>query len=147
MRFARADLPGLAIAVIAGPLLMVLFLAAFETWGHRGTPLLGFMGANLGIAVGAAAVFARFIRRWDWPIAFAAVIAVSVATVYWAQQSGNDGTALATLLKWLGVAGFVGLNLNIFWQLLNNGILPVIERHERLQRLDARRAADLAEEQ
>jgi len=144
MRFAHADLPGLAVAVLAGPLLMVLFLAAFETWGHRGTPLLGFMGANLGIAVGAAAMFARFIRRWNWPIAFVALIAVAVGAVQWAQQSGNDGTALATMLKWLGVAGFVGLNLTVFWQLLNNGIVPIIERHERL---NARRAADLAEEQ
>ena len=141
MRFARADLPGLAIATLAGPLLMVLFLASLDTWGHRGTPLLGFMGSNLGIAVGVAAVFARFIRRWEWPLAFVAVIAVSVGAVYWAQQSGNDGGALATLLKWLGVIGFAGLNVTVLWQLLRNGIVPILERR------DARRAAELAAEQ
>ena len=141
MRFTRADLPGLAIATLAGPLLMVLFLASLDTWGHRGTPLLGFMGSNLGIAVGVAAVFARFIRRWEWPLAFLAVIAVSVGAVYWVQQSGNDGTRLATALKWLGVAGFAGLNVTVLWQLLRNGIVPIVERR------DARRAAELAEEQ
>ena len=146
MRFARADLPGLAIAALAGPLLMVLFLAAFETWRHSGTPLLGFMGANLGIAVGVAAVFARFIRRCEWPLAFAAVIAVAVGAVYWAQQSGHDGTALATLLKWLGVAGFVGLNGSVFWQLLRNGIVPILERRER-RAAELAELAELAEEQ
>ena len=70
-----------------------------------------------------------------------AVIAVSVGAVNWAQHSGNDGTALATGLKWLGVVGFLGLNLAVFWQLLHNGVLPI------LNRLDARRAAKLADEQ
>ncbi len=141
MRFTRADWPGLAIAVLAGPLLMVLFLAAFEAWGHHGTPLLGFMGSNLGIAVGMAAVFARFVRNWEWPLVFVAVIAVSVGAVYWAQHSGNDGTAVATGLKWLGVAGFAGLNVAVLWQMLTNGIVPMLDRSE------ARRAAKLAEEQ
>ena len=94
MRFTRADLPGILIAVAAGPLLMVLFLAALEAWGHRGTPLLGFMGTNLGIAVGMAAVFSRFIRKWDWPLAFLGVILIAIGSVYWAQQTGNDHTKL-----------------------------------------------------
>ena len=136
MRFTRADLPGILIAGLAGPLLMLLFLAAFETWGHKGTPLMGAMGSNLGVAVGLAAVFARFIRKWDWPLAFAGVILVSVASVYWAQQSGNDGTRLATALKWMGVIGFVGLNVVVVWQIFINGLWPLVERFE------ARRAAD-----
>lgn len=134
MRFTRADLPGMAIALLAGPLVVLLFLAAFETWGHKGTPVLGFVGTNVGIGVGLAAVFARFIRRWEWPLAFLGLIAAAVAGVYWAQQAGYDGTRLATALKWLGVAGFAGLNLAVVQQLLRHGVLPILER------LDARRA-------
>ena len=136
MRFTRADLPGMAIALLAGPLAVVLFLAAFETWGHKGTPLMGFVGANVGIGVGLAAVFARFVRRWEWPLAFVGVIAVSVAGVWWAQQSGYDGTRLATALKWLGVAGFAGLNVAVAAQLVRHGVMPFLDR------LDARRAAN-----
>ena len=134
MRFTRADLPGMAIALLAGPLVVLLFLAAFETWGHKGTPVLGFVGTNVGIGVGLAAVFARFIRRWEWPLAFLGLIAAAVAGVYWAQQAGYDGTRLATALKWLGVAGFAGLNLAVVQQLLRHGVLPILDR------LDARRA-------
>ena len=86
MRFTRRDLPGIAIALLGGPALMLLFLASFETWDHRGTPTLGFMGANLGLAVGFAAIFARFIRNWDWPIAFLALLLAAVAAVNWAQR-------------------------------------------------------------
>ena len=134
MRFTRADLPGMAIALLAGPLVVLLFLAAFEAWGHKGTPVLGFVGTNVGIGVGLAAVFARFIRRWEWPLAFLGLIAAAVAGVYWAQQAGYDGTRLATALKWLGVAGFAGLNLAVVQQLLRHGVLPILDR------LDARRA-------
>ena len=130
MRFTRADLPGMAIALLAGPLVVLLFLAAFETWGHKGTPVLGFVGTNVGIGVGLAAVFARFIRRWEWPLAFLGLIAASVAGVYWAQQAGYDGTRLATALKWLGVAGFAGLNLAVVQQLLRHGVLPILERRD-----------------
>lgn len=130
MRFTRADLPGMAIALLAGPLVVLLFLAAFETWGHKGTPVLGFVGTNVGIGVGLAAVFARFIRRWEWPLAFLGLIAAAVAGVYWAQQAGYDGTRLATALKWLGVAGFAGLNLAVVQQLLRHGVLPILERRD-----------------
>lgn len=136
MRFTRADLPGILIAGLAGPLLMLLFLAAFETWGHHGTPLMGATGTHIGIAVGVAAVFSRFIRKWDWPLAFLGVVLISVGAVYWAQNSGNDGTRIATALKWLGVIGFVGLNIAVLWQILVNGIWPIVER------FDARRASD-----
>jgi len=83
-----------------------------------------------------AAVFSRFILKWDWPLAFVGVILISIASVYWAQQSGNDGTKIATALKWMGVLGFVGLNIAVVWQILINGIWPIFERFE------ARRAGD-----
>jgi hypothetical protein len=141
MRFSRSDLPGIAIAALAGPALMVLFLASFETWDHRGTPVLGFMGANLGIAVGVAAVFSRFIRRWDIPIGAIAAMIVVAAAVNWAQHTDNDGTRLVTGVKWAGVVAFLVLNVSVIYQIVQNGLLPVLDRR------DARRAAEQPAEQ
>ena len=140
MRFSRSDLPGLAIAVLAGPLLMVLFLAATETWGHRGTPLLGFMGSNLGIAVGVAAVFSRFILKWDVPLGSLLAIIAVVGAVKWLQVSGNDGTRLATGVKWAGVIAFVVLNLAVLWQLVNNRCAPAARPLRRVASAAGRRA-------
>ena len=140
MRFTRRDLPGIAIALLGGPALMLLFLASFETWDHRGTPTLGFMGANLGLAVGFAAIFARFIRNWDWPIAFLALLLAAVAAVNWAQRSDNDGTTLATGLKWVAVAAFLLLTVSVGRQVLRNGLIPWYDRHAA--RRDERRAAE-----
>ena len=141
MRFSRSDLPGLAVALLAGPALMVLYLASFEVWGHRGTPILGFIATNLGLAVGGAAIFARFILKWDVPLAALGALIAVVAAVNWAQHTDNDGTALATALKWAGAVAFLVLNVSIAWQVLRNGLLPLLDRH------DARRAAEQASEQ
>ncbi len=138
MRFTRADLPGLAIAALAPPALFVLFLASFDVWEHHGTPLLGAMSANIAIGGGLAAAFSRFIRNWDIPLALLAVLLAAVAGVIWAQQSGNDGTALATILKWVGVIAFLLLNVAVLLQILNNAILPMLDRR------DARRKAEQA---
>ena len=128
MRFSRSDLPGLAIALLAGPALMVLYLASFEVWGHRGTPILGIMGTNIGLAVGVAAVFSRFILKWDVPLAAVATIIAVVAAVNWLQHSNNDGSAFATAVKWIGVVAFVVLNVSVLWQLVHNGLLPLLDR-------------------
>jgi len=138
MRFTRADLPGIAIAALAPPALFILFLASFDVWDHHGTPLLGAMSANIAIGGGLAAAFARFIRSWDVPLGLLGLLLAAVAGVIWAQQSGNDGTALATLLKWVGVLAFLLLNLAIVGQILTNAILPILDRR------DARRKAEQA---
>ena len=135
MRFKRSDLPGFAIAILAGPALTVLFLASFDVWDHHGTPLVAFVGSNVGLMAGVAAVFSRFIRKWAVPVACIVVILVVVATVNWAQHTGNDGTALATGLKWLGVVAFLVLNASVLLQLATYGLLPILDRR------DARRAA------
>ena len=140
MRFTRRDLPGVVVAALGGPALMLLFLASFETWDHRGTPTLGFMGANLGLAVGFVAIFARFIRNWDWPIAFLALLLAIVAAVKLAQLTGNDGTALATGLKWGGVAAFFLLAASAGRQVLRNGLIPWYDRYAA--RRNERRAAE-----
>jgi len=139
MRFRRSDLPGFIIAVGAPPLLFLVFLASFEVWDHQGTPLLGFMAVNIAGAIATLAIFSRFVRNWDLPIALLLVLAVAVVGVIWAQRSGNDGTAIATLLKWVAVIDFLVLNAVIGIQVLSNGLLPVLDRR------DARRAAASAE--
>lgn len=139
MRFSRSDLPGILIAVLAGPALMVLFLAATETWGHKGTPLLGFMAGNLGLAVGVAAIFSRFILKWDVPLSALVALLFVVGAVKWLQVSGNDGTRLATGVKWTGVIAFVVLNVAVLWQLVNNGLAPLLDRFDEWR---ARQAAE-----
>lgn len=139
MRFKRSDWPGFIIAVGAPPLLFLIFLASFEVWDHKGTPLLGFMAVNLAGAIATMAIFARFVKSWDAPLGILLVLISAVIGVIWAQESGNDGTALATLLKWTALIAFMVLNLAIGLQVLKNGLLPVLDRR------DARRAAAAAE--
>jgi hypothetical protein len=128
MRFKASDFPGFLIAVVGPPLLMLLFLQSFEVWHHRGTPLLGFMATNFAVAVGLMAMFTRFVRNWDIPVGFAFVLGAVVGMVIWLQHLGYDHTALATTLKWVGLLDFFALNLSIGWQVLTNGLLPVLDR-------------------
>ena len=128
MRFTRSDLPGFIIAVGAPPLLFLAFLASFEVWQHQGSPLLGFMAVNIAGAIATMAIFSRFIRNWDVPFVLLLVLAAAVAGVIWAQRSDNDGTALATTLKWVGLIDFLVLNIAIGLQVLSNGLLPVLDR-------------------
>ena len=142
MRFTRADLPGIAIAALAPPALFILFLASFDVWDHHGTPLLGAMSANIAIGAGIAAAFSRYVRSWDLPLAFLGLLLASVAGVIWAQQSGNDGGALATTLKWTGVIAFLLLNLAVVWQILNNAVLPVLDRRDASRKAEQAAAAE-----
>jgi hypothetical protein len=137
MRFKRADLPGFLIAVAAPVLLTLLFLRTFEAWDHRGTPLLAFMATNIGLAVGLMAMFTRFVRNWDWPMGFLLILGGAVAAVLWAQDSGNDGTAFATTMKWVALLAFVLVNLAIGLQVLVHGLLPVLDRRSARRRADA----------
>lgn len=137
MRFKRSDAPGILIAVIAPVLLFWLFLTAFDVWHHHGTPLLGFMAGNFAIGGGILAAFSRFVRRWDVPVGLLGLLVLIVLGVIWTQQSGNDGTAGATALKLAGVVDFLVLNLVIALQVIENGLIPVLDRR------DARRRAAL----
>jgi hypothetical protein len=135
MRFKRSDTPGIAIAAFGPVALMVLFLESFAVWDHHGTPLLGFISANIAIALGVMAAFTRFVRNWDIPVGLFALLLLIVGGVIWAQETGNDGTAVATGLKWAGVLAFLALNVAIGFQVLEYGLMPVLDK------LDARRAA------
>jgi hypothetical protein len=135
MRFSRGDIPGLLIATLGPVGLMLLFLSSFDVWDHHGTPLLGFMSTNLAVGGGLLAAFSRFIRRWDIILGLLLALGLSIATVIVLQNTGDDGTSLATGLKWIGVVSFLLLNLVIIVEILNNGLIPMLNRNE------ARRAA------
>lgn len=128
MRFHRSDLPGILIAGLAPVGLTLLFLASFDVWHHHGTPLLGAMAANIAVGGGLLAAFARFIRKWDVPLASILVILGSAVAVIALQQTDNDGTAGATLLKWLGVVGFLVFNVSVILQILNYGLIPALNQ-------------------
>jgi hypothetical protein len=134
MRFKRSDLPGFLIAVGAPALLLLVFLRTFEVWDHRGTPLLGFIAVNIAVAVGLMAMFTRFVRNWDGPVACLLLLAAAVGGVLWAQGSGNDGTAFATAMKWMALASFLLLNAVIGLQVLINGLLPILDRRDARRR-------------
>jgi hypothetical protein len=134
MRFTRSDLPGFLIAVGAPALLLLVFLRTFEVWDHRGTPLLGFIAVNIAVAVGLMAMFTRFVRNWDWPVACLLLLAGAVGAVLWAQRSGNDGTAFATAMKWTALLFFFLLNAVIGLQVLIHGLLPILDRRDARRR-------------
>ncbi len=128
MRFARQDLPGLAIATLGGPLLFLLVLASFELWGHRHTVLLAGLWQNLAVGAALIAVFSRFIRRWDAVLGLLALIVLMVIGVNWLQRTGDGTTALAVLFKWVGVVSFLLINIVIVWDVLSNALLPWLDR-------------------
>ncbi|MSP21545.1 MAG: hypothetical protein EXR66_00720 [Dehalococcoidia bacterium] len=136
MRFQRADLPGLALATIAPPLMVILFLASFEAWHHQGTPLLGGVATNVAIPAAIIGAFSRFVKSWDFIVVLLGIILACVIGVNWAQRTGNDDELISTLLKLTGVATFMLLNAAFAYQILKNAILPILDRR------DARIAAE-----
>ncbi|MSQ42419.1 MAG: hypothetical protein EXR65_05225 [Dehalococcoidia bacterium] len=139
MRFKRGDLPGIVIAALAPAGMVVLILAAYGLWQHEGSPVLGGAAANLALGAGLLAAFSRFIRRWNVLIGLLLALALDIAAIVFAQRSGNDHTALATGLKLLGVALFLGVNATAAIDLLVHGLNPVLVRRD--ERIAARRAA------
>jgi hypothetical protein len=135
MRFKRGDLVGMAIATLAPVAMFLLVLAAYELWDHHGSPLLAIVSTNVAIGAGLIGAFSRFIRNWDVVGGLALLLALAVLAVVIMQRTGNDGTALASGVKLLGVALFLGLNVAVVWQFLKHGLEPVLARR------DERRAA------
>jgi len=135
MRFHRSDWPGILIAALAPPALMLLFLASYDVWHHHGTPLLGGMAANIAIGGALIAAFTRFIKKWDIPLASLVVIIGSAAAVIALQQTDNDN-GLADLLKWVAVLGFLVFNAAAVLQILGYGLIPALNQRA------ARKAAE-----
>ena len=133
MRFHRSDLPGILIAALGPAGLMLIFLSSFDVWDHHGTPLLGAMAGNLAIGGGLLAAFTRFIRSWNLINGLLIALAIAIVTVITLQQTGGDGTAIATIAKWVGVISFLALNVIIPLQFISNGLIPLLNRKEAKQ--------------
>ncbi|MDO9445719.1 MAG: hypothetical protein Q7K37_10435 [Dehalococcoidia bacterium] len=133
MRFKRADLPGMLIAMVAPAAMFVLLVASYDLWYHHGTPLLGILSVHIAIGAGIIGAFARFIRSWELTLGALALLLGCVVGVLLLQRSGNDGTAAATALKLGGVVSFGILNVAVVQQILVNGLNPVLVRREARQ--------------
>ena len=138
MRFQRADLPGMVIAALAPVALLALLLTAFGLWDHEGTPLLGNLAIGLGVGAGLAGACARFVRHRAIVLGLGVALALDVAAVIAVQRAGLDGTGVATALKLGGVALFLGVNAVAAYDLVDHGLLPMLDRRT------ARRAAERA---
>ena len=65
------------------------------------------------------------------------LIVLSVIAVLTFQQLENTSNIYYTLLKWVGVFGFLGFNVSVILQFLNNGLEPALNRRdERLAAKD-----------
>ncbi len=140
MRFKRADMPGLAIAVLGPVGLFVLLLESYQLWDHHGSPILGILSVNIAIGGGLIAGLWRFVKARDAVVGLALALALTIAGVLMLQSSGSDHSAFSTILKLVGVGLFLALNVVIIQQLLWNGLDPILQRRD-----DAKAAA--AEEQ
>lgn len=138
MRFQRADMIGLAIAVLGPVGLFFLLLDSYQLWHHHGSPILGMLSANLAIGGGIIGALWRFVQARDTVIGLALALALSIIGVLLLQSSGNDGSTLSTILKLVAIGLFLALNAVVIQQLLWNGLNPI------LQRRDDRRAAEAA---
>ncbi len=70
------------------------------------------------------------------------MIVLMVIGVNWLQRTGDGTTALATLLKWVGVVSFLLINVVVVWEVLSNAVVPWLDR-----RAERRAAAAEAEAQ
>ena len=140
MRFKRADMPGLAIAVLGPVLLFLLLLETYQLWDHHGSPILGMLSVNIAVGGGLIAGLWRFVKARDVVVGLALGILLAVAAVFVLRAAGDGDTAFANVLKLLAIVLFLALNAIIMQQLLWNGLNPILQRRD-----DAKAAA--AEEQ
>ncbi|MCK9494805.1 MAG: hypothetical protein M0R75_04820 [Dehalococcoidia bacterium] len=141
MRFKRADLPGLAIAVLGPVGLFLLLLESYQLWHHHGSPILGILSVHIAIGGGIIGGLWRFVKARDAIIGLALALALAIIGVVALRSVGDGDTTLANILKIVSVVLFLVLNAAVIQQLLWNGLNPI------LQRRDDARAAAAAEEQ
>lgn len=142
MRFKRADMPGLAIAVLGPVGLFFLLLESYQLWDHHGSPILGILSVHLAIGGGLIGALWRFIRAGDAVIGLALALALAIFGVLALQATGEGSSAFANGLKVLAILIFLGLNVIVIQQLLWNGLNPILQRRD-----DEKAAAAEAEEQ
>ena len=130
MRFKRADMPGLAIAVLGPVGLFVLILESYQLWNHHGSPLLGIISVHIAIGGGLIAGLWRFVKARDVVLSLALALALAIAGVLILQSSGSDDSIFSTALKLIGVGLFLALNVVIIKELLWNGLNPILQRRD-----------------
>lgn len=141
MRFQRRDLAGLVVAVVGPLLLFALILESYQLWDHHGTPLLAILSMHIAIVGGLIGSCWRFVRSKDAVIGLALALALTIVVILVLRGGSAEGGALDTSLKLIGVLLFLGLNAVIGWQLLVNGLNPVLQRRDD-RRADGGRAGD-----
>lgn len=136
MRFKRADMPGLAIAVLGPVLLLLLLIETYQLWDHHGSPILGMLSVNFAVGGGLIAGLWRFVKARDAVVGLALGIVLAVAAVFVLRETDSGDTAFANVLKLLAIVLFLALNAVIVQQLLWNGLNPILQRRD-----DAKAAA------
>jgi hypothetical protein len=131
MRFRRADLPGILVAALAPAGLYVLVIAALGLWQHEGTPLLSVIATVVAVVLGVLATFTRFVRHWRVVVALFVATILDVALVIALQRTGHDWTAPALVLKLAGAALFLAANGAIAYEVVDWGVLPLLDRRAR----------------
>ena len=140
MRFKRADIPGLLIAVLGPVALFLLLLESYQLWHHHGSPILGILSANIAIGGGLVGGLWRFVKARDAVVGLALALALTIVGIFIMRGAGEGSSTLANVLKLVSIALFLGLNVVVIQQLLWNGLNPI------LQRRDDARAADVEEQ-
>jgi|GEM_PF-1209292 len=136
MRFKRADMPGLAIAVLGPVGLFLLLLESYDLWHHHGSPLLGILSVHIAIGGGLIAGLWRFVRAKDAVVGIALALALAIIGVFILRGAGDGDSAFANGLKLISVGLFLALNAVVIQQLLWNGLNPILQRRD-----DAKAAA------
>ena len=130
MRFKRADMPGLAIAVLGPVLLFLLLLEAYQLWDHHGSPILGMLSVNIAVGGGLIAGLWRFVKARDVVVGLALGIVLAVAAGFVLRETGSGDSAFANVLKLLAIVLFLALNAVVVQQLLWNGLNPILQRRD-----------------
>jgi len=130
MRFKRADMPGLAIAVLGPVGLFLLLLESYDLWHHHGSPLLGILSVHIAIGGGLIAGLWRFVRAKDAVVGIALALALAIIGVFILRGAGDGDSAFANGLKLISVGLFLALNAVVIQQLLWNGLNPILQRRD-----------------
>ncbi len=139
MRFKRADLIGMSVAMLIPAVLSYVVFQGWNLLHHEGTPLLGAIAGNVAAVGGILAYLTRYVVHRRAFVGVLAAFVLSVVGVIWLQFAGQGSDVPALVLKWLGLLLFLALNVVLVIDVLAVGVNPYFVR------LDERRAAAAGE--